>query len=662
MRFTWRPEAVRSPSGIVAGIPYTRRYTVEHISLAVILAYLAGLMVLNFYVARRVKSSDDFLLAGRSLGVNKMVFTLICTWIGSGSFIAGAEYASRAGWSSMWLPAGAWIGILLIYFLAARIRSFGKYTIGDILEVRYGPVSRLLAAVTLVVAFTTIVAYQFLAGGFILNITAGIPEPQGITYTALFVIGFTALGGMMAVAHTDLPNGVVIVTASLLSLPLVIIGAGGLSAPVQQLPPTHFQVFAGDFGKYPALKAGGYMLSTLLLLMGVQSMYQKFYSAKTPQDAKKAVALWVMGTVVVETVIIAIAIFGASRHWPELQTFDAHQKLKKEVATLVSENRLAWSDPQTMKKVLQQKLQHILDDETATGKLRRDQEVMALLTWKRSLDAQAFASPEAFQQSSAGLSGRAIVLQSADDLVRGGGLGLLIGFLLLAAAAAVVLSTGMNYLFSPSSNLIHDIVQRFISPDLSDKWVVILQKIFVVLLGLVAYLVVWIPTANGEVVSVLRYSYFAYTLYGVAITPALVAALAWKRATKWGGLASIFGGAAVAVFFELIAPVCCPGIIESGDPWGIPTVFFAFGTSLVLLVVVSLMTKPPTKEALAQIFEDEREGSTKDPEEAGPEEDDGESEKDTSDDSGSDGTKDREGKGEKDDLVPAPAASTTGGE
>src|SRR5512139_3093707 len=105
--------------------------------LIIILAYLVALTVLNFYRARKVKSQEEFMVAGRSLKWQVMVFTLICTWIGSGTFIAGAEFAAKAGISAIWLAAGAWVGIIIIYFLAAKIQTFGQYTIGDILEERF---------------------------------------------------------------------------------------------------------------------------------------------------------------------------------------------------------------------------------------------------------------------------------------------------------------------------------------------------------------------------------------------------------------------------------------------------------------------------------------------------------------------------------------------
>jgi SSS family solute:Na+ symporter/sodium/proline symporter len=206
--------------------------------LWIILAYLLVLMGFNFYKAKKVKSQEDFMVAGRSLSLTKMVFTLVCTWIGSGTFIAGAEYAARAGWSSLWLPAGAWFGIVVIYFLAAKIRTFGQYTVGDILEERYGKFARVFGAIALIVAFTTIVSYQFRAGGYILNVltNGAVSVYTGQAIAALFVILFTALGGMVAVAHTDLPNGIIIVLASCIAVPFTIAAAGGPHAASAALP------------------------------------------------------------------------------------------------------------------------------------------------------------------------------------------------------------------------------------------------------------------------------------------------------------------------------------------------------------------------------------------------------------------------------------------
>jgi SSS family solute:Na+ symporter/sodium/proline symporter len=486
------------------------------IYIIVIVTYLVGLTIFNFYKARSVKTQDDMMVAGRSLGVTTMVFTLVCTWIGSGTFIAGAEFAYRAGWSSLWMPAGAWVGIFIIYFLAGKIRTFGQYTIGDILEVRYGRFARLFGAIVLVIAFTTIVSYQFRAGGYILNvITDGtVSVALGQTIAAAVVILFTAIGGMIAVAHTDLPNGIIIVLACIISVPFVIIGVGGLEAPAQVLPPTHFEMFSSEFGKYPMLKGLSYFLATGLLLLGVQSMYQKFYSAKTPADAKKAVALWIVGTIVVETVVVAIAIYASVKFW-NTPNFDP----------------------------------------------------------------------------------ASIVLQAAMNLVPKP-----VGILLLAAAVVVVISTGMNYLLSPSTNIIRDIYQTFVNPNADAKKLVALQKVFIVIIGLTAFLMIFIPTYFNLKISVLKYAYFAYTIYGVAITPALIAALAWKRATKAGGLTSILTGALMVIIFDIVIPYVFPNVMIGEDPWGIPSIYPAAIVSIGTLFIVSYLTPKPDNETLIKLF------------------------------------------------------------
>jgi Na+/proline symporter len=440
--------------------------------LYVILAYLLVLAGFNFYRSKQVKSQEDFMVAGRKLSLTVMVFTLVCTWIGSGTFIAGAEYAAKAGWSSLWLPAGAWVGIAIIYFLAAKIRTFGQYTVGDILEVRYGRFARLFGAVALIIAFTTIVSYQFRAGGYILNVATrgAISVEVGQTISAAFVILFTALGGMVAVAHTDLPNGIIILIACCAALPFVVLFAGGTAAPATVLPAQHMAVFSADFGRYPVLKAGGYFLSTLLLLMGIQSMYQKFYSARTPKEARRAVALWIVGTILVETVVVAIAVYASAAHWAEIKAFEVAAKVRHEVA--------AGTVPAPEAAALAHRLAaaEAARGEVKPGQLARLEAELQTAFGTATTTAQVSAAR-------AGIDPASIVLQAAYDIASRGGFGLPVGILLLGAACAVVISTGMNYLLSPTTNIMRDIYQRFIRPDADQKTMVALQKTFVVILG-----------------------------------------------------------------------------------------------------------------------------------------------------------------------------------
>ena len=487
--------------------------------LYIILAYLLVLAALNFIRAKKVKSQDDFMVAGRKIKTNVMVFTLICTWIGSGTFIAGAEFAAKAGFSALWMAAGAWVGIIVIYFLAGKIRSFGQYTIGDILEERYGPVARIFGAIALIISFTIIVSYQFVAGGFILNVASdgAIPESTGIIIAAGFVILFTALGGMVAIVYTDLPNGIIIVLACILATPFVYFAVGGLPEATKALDPGYFAVVNSQFGAHPVLKVGSYFLATMFLLMGVQSMYQKFFSAESPKEAKKAAFLWTIGTIFVETLVVIIAVF-------------AYSKLQGQIDLSIPKE------------------------------------------------------------------GGKIVLLAARHLVPGP-----VGVLLLAAACAVVISTGMNYLLSPSTNIMRDVYQRFINKNAKQSTMVGLQKVFIVILGVIAFFLAM------KMQSVLDMAMFAYTIYGVSITPALLAALTWKRVTKAGGLASIISGTVACLFLRIMSEILPDRLTPDGDPWGIPLIYPALIISISALIFVSLATKKQSPEMIEKFFPEKSE-------------------------------------------------------
>ena len=123
----------------------------------------------------------------------------------------------------------------------------------------------------------------------------------------------------------------------------------------------------------------------------------------------------------------------------------------------------------------------------------------------------------------------------------------------------------MNYLLSSSSNVMRDIYQGMINPNADPTKMVALQKVFIVVMGFCAFLMIFVPTVLKWQISILQYAYFAYTMYGVAVTPALFAALTWKRATWQGGIASIVGGAVATVFFEFVLPAIAPGVMDGGE-------------------------------------------------------------------------------------------------
>lgn len=274
----------------------------------IVLLYLAMLMGISIWKSRAIKNQDDFMVAGRSVPTYKLVGTLLCTWLGSGTLLAGAGLAARVGLSELWLAAGAWVGIVIVFFLAAKVRRIAQYTVPDILELRYNKYARILGTIVIVIAYTTIVGYQFRGGGFVLNLIADIPEWQGVLLTAGFIIAFTAFAGMLSIVSVDIINGAVITVAVIIAVPLVYFNLGGSEYLTTELDPQLFSVLGG----HSWIWVMGVFFPTFLLLLGESNMYQKFYSAKSEKAAKNAVMLWVVGTIIIETAIASLAIIAFS--------------------------------------------------------------------------------------------------------------------------------------------------------------------------------------------------------------------------------------------------------------------------------------------------------------------------------------------------------------
>ena len=279
--------------------------------LIVTIGYILVLAGIIIYKSRSVKNEEDFVVAGRNVPVYLLVGTLVTTWIGSGSLFGTAGLTFQVGFSELWFSLGAWIGILAVYFIAARVRRISQYTLTDILEKRYSPLARLLGSITIIVAYLIIAGYQFKGGGrFLAILTEGaITIEQGTLITFLIIIAFTALAGMVSIISIDIFNGIIMILGICLAVPVAISGFGGWSSVVStinEVSPNHLSIFEG----HEPMWYIGIMLPTLILLLSESSVYQKFSSAKDAKSAKKAVMGMFIGVVGIEFLMCLLAIVG----------------------------------------------------------------------------------------------------------------------------------------------------------------------------------------------------------------------------------------------------------------------------------------------------------------------------------------------------------------
>ncbi|MFQ5876936.1 MAG: sodium:solute symporter [Acidobacteriota bacterium] len=277
--------------------------------LVSVTSYLLLLIGISVFFGFRVKTQEDFMVAGRRLTWPILVGTLLATWIGSGSIFGGGTLGFEQGFAALWQPAGAWVGLLLIYFIAGRARRFGQFTVPDLMEERYNVAARVLATIATILSYAIIVSYQFRGGGIVLNLVLpDVTELEGILITAVFATLFTAFAGLLSVAYTDIANGAIIVTSLVVAVPALARSAGGWAQVRAGLDASHFSLM----GTMSLQEALGFFLPTMFLLLGNANMYQRFFAARDERHARLSVAGWVVGLLVVETLVIALAVIGSS--------------------------------------------------------------------------------------------------------------------------------------------------------------------------------------------------------------------------------------------------------------------------------------------------------------------------------------------------------------
>jgi len=292
-----------------------------HLYVAVLAAIVLALLAVALYRTLKVKTEADYLVAGRSLSAMVLVLTLLTSWIGAGSLFAGAENAYRNGFAALWQPAGGWLGLILIYFIAPRARKFAQFTLPDLLEARYNQAARVLGTIAILFAFTAITSYQFRGGGDVLHlIFPDTVSPElGTFIIAGFVIVTTAMAGMSSVAYMDVAIGSLVTVICVIAAPLLLAKAGGWAGLHTLLPAAYFEPLGnfriGPGGVEESVTMGivrglEFLVPTLLLMLGNQVMYQKFFSARSERDARISVVGWTLGTLLLETLIVAIAVFG----------------------------------------------------------------------------------------------------------------------------------------------------------------------------------------------------------------------------------------------------------------------------------------------------------------------------------------------------------------
>ncbi len=195
----------------------------------IVVAYMAVMIVIALYVSfRKVKSSEDYHLAGRSLGPLMMAGTLAAAEIGGGSTIGVASKAyGEWGISAGWYVVCAGIGIFLVSFIAPFLRRSMATTVPEILARRYGRPSHIIVTGLSLCTLFVATAAQVKATSSIIETISGGDFVTVTVMVAIVVTLYTMLGGLVSVAFTDIVHILFITVGMAIAMPIIVKGAGG---------------------------------------------------------------------------------------------------------------------------------------------------------------------------------------------------------------------------------------------------------------------------------------------------------------------------------------------------------------------------------------------------------------------------------------------------
>ena len=254
-------------------------------AIIIVICYLVGMLVIGAIVGKlKIKNSEDYMVAGRRMGLFMVAFSLSANNIGGGSTTGLAGKAFGAwGMSAIWYVLAASIAMIPLAFFAPKIRKTLAVTIPEVIGRRFGKSSSIFSAILNIIALFCLTSSQVAASGSVVSALTGIPMNVCLILAGIVIILYTTLGGMIADQISDLVQFIIIFIGLAIATPFVINGIGGwqvLSAklPAAQLSPT----------KIGWVVIIGYIFNYFCTFLSGPEMISRFESAKDEKTAFRA--------------------------------------------------------------------------------------------------------------------------------------------------------------------------------------------------------------------------------------------------------------------------------------------------------------------------------------------------------------------------------------
>lgn len=277
----------------------------------IMLAYLGLQLGIGLWVARRVRSEADYLVAGRRLGLPLVTVSMFATWFGAETCMgaSGAVYVEGlAGGRADPLGYGACL-LLSGLVLARPLWRRAHLTLGDLYRERYGAWVERVAVAVMLPTSVFWAAAQIRAFGQVVAFGTELPVDWAIALSALFVVVYTASGGLLADVLTDLVQGGIVAVGLVVLLVLSCVELGGAGELVRAIDPERLSLVAP--GESWLSQLDRWMVPVLGSLVA-QELCSRMASARSGEIARRASFCAAALYLVVGGVPVVLGLLGPS--------------------------------------------------------------------------------------------------------------------------------------------------------------------------------------------------------------------------------------------------------------------------------------------------------------------------------------------------------------
>jgi SSS family solute:Na+ symporter len=256
-----------------------------NLTLLIVLIYLIAITGIIFFTGRKISNYKDFALGG-GLPWVVVVGTMFASTVGGATMIGYVGNYKVFGMQWAMIPISMLLtGPIIGLLISPRVRKLHQYTTGDLLRIRYGRTSRIIAAALncigeFAVCVSMMASFAAMVNGYL-----------GVNYllamiVAIVVFSLTAmLGGLKGVAWTDTLQAVVIIITVAIAAVLCV-GKLGTMGGFKALPKNLWNPLEGNM---PWTTMSGIIISLVGMMIVSQSLFtQRINACRTPNDARKA--------------------------------------------------------------------------------------------------------------------------------------------------------------------------------------------------------------------------------------------------------------------------------------------------------------------------------------------------------------------------------------